>query len=134
LSAGVNAKERCTTCHSLLDPPGLAFENFDALGGYRANYDTGKAIDTSGTYKRPDGQVFQFSGPVDLVETLAGDPKTRSCYARNIFRFTASRLETNADACTIQALEDALVASEGRLDRVLLEATQSDTFRYRRGD
>ena len=135
LSAGVNAKGACTTCHAALDPPGLAFENFDAMGAYRTGYTSGKPIDTSGTYKSLNGgPEFQFSGPVDLIEKLSGEPATLDCYARNIFRFSAARLETKGDACTIQQLRDALVASDGQLDRVLLEATQSDTFRYRRGD
>ena len=37
-SAMVNAAPACHSCHGLLDPPGLALENFDGLGQYRSAY------------------------------------------------------------------------------------------------
>ncbi len=37
----------CASCHALLDPPGLALENFDAVGRWRAR-DAGREIDASG--------------------------------------------------------------------------------------
>jgi hypothetical protein len=30
----------CATCHSKIDPPGFALENFDVIGGWRENYRT----------------------------------------------------------------------------------------------
>lgn len=32
------ADAACATCHSKMDPPGLALENFDVIGGYRDRY------------------------------------------------------------------------------------------------
>ena len=34
----------CAACHRMMDPLGLAFENFDAIGRFRAT-DAGKPID-----------------------------------------------------------------------------------------
>jgi hypothetical protein len=134
-SAAVNARGSCTVCHSLIDPPGLAFEHFDAMGAYRDAYPSGKAIDTRGTYKRAGAEApIEFSDPVDLLEALASEPATRACYARQVFRFMASRMDAKDDVCAIQQLEDAFTSSDGRLERVLLEATRTDAFVYRRGE
>lgn len=56
----------CASCHSLMDPLGLALENFDAIGAFReANADQ-TPIDASG--KLPNGT--SFSGPAELREAL----------------------------------------------------------------
>ncbi len=46
-SAHLTAGASCNGCHKLMDPIGLSFEDFDALGQYRTT-DNGKAIDVSG--------------------------------------------------------------------------------------
>ena len=65
--------ENCATCHSRIDPLGLAFENFDAIGAWRdveiMTQGTGehRPVDASG--KLPDGRVF--STPNEFKELLA---------------------------------------------------------------
>lgn len=55
----------CAVCHVRLDPLGLAFENFDAIGRWR-DEDQGRPIDAAGTL--PGGQTF--TGPGDLKKIL----------------------------------------------------------------
>jgi Protein of unknown function (DUF1592)/Protein of unknown function (DUF1588)/Protein of unknown function (DUF1587)/Protein of unknown function (DUF1595)/Protein of unknown function (DUF1585)/Planctomycete cytochrome C len=38
----------CMTCHTKIDPPGFALENFDPIGAWRSNYKNGVPIDASG--------------------------------------------------------------------------------------
>ena len=59
-----------------MDPLGLAFENFDALGAYRAR-DAGKEIDASGEL---DGQ--RFAGPRELAGLLRTHPDVEPCLVR----------------------------------------------------
>jgi hypothetical protein len=62
----------CASCHSLFDPLGLALENFDGAGGWRAT-DGGSPIDVSGAFM--DGT--RFDGPAGL---RAGLLKFRDSY------------------------------------------------------
>jgi Protein of unknown function (DUF1592)/Protein of unknown function (DUF1588)/Protein of unknown function (DUF1585)/Protein of unknown function (DUF1587) len=39
----------CSTCHSAIDPPGFALENFDAIGAWRARDESGKPVDATAT-------------------------------------------------------------------------------------
>ena len=55
----------CAACHAQLDPLGFAFENFNAIGGWRT-IDGGSAIDASGAF--PDGATFD--GPATFREAL----------------------------------------------------------------
>jgi Protein of unknown function (DUF1592)/Protein of unknown function (DUF1588)/Protein of unknown function (DUF1595)/Protein of unknown function (DUF1585)/Protein of unknown function (DUF1587) len=137
LSAVVGARGECAGCHGLMDPGGLAFEHFDAMGQYREQYASGKAIDTTGTLNPIVADAFDFEGPSDLMESLAAMPATRQCFAQQVFRYTMSRLNdpnTLSDACTVQAIDDQLVASDGRLDSAFRAVATTDAFRYRRGE
>ena len=43
---------KCFSCHQLMDPPGLALENFDIIGRFRKDYGGRKTrIDASGKYR-----------------------------------------------------------------------------------
>lgn len=51
----------CAVCHSAIDPPGFALENFDGLGAWRTADEFGNPIDARATM--PNGDVVQgFSG------------------------------------------------------------------------
>jgi mono/diheme cytochrome c family protein len=63
----------CKQCHGVIDPTGLALENFDAIGQYRTtDREAGNAkIDASTVM--PNGAAID--GPVQLREELAKDPE-----------------------------------------------------------
>jgi len=58
----------CASCHSRMDPFGLALEPFDAIGGLRS-HDGIELIDASATL--PDGSFFD--GPAGVREYLLGN-------------------------------------------------------------
>ena len=60
----------CASCHKLMDPMGLALENFDAVGAWRTE-DNGGPVDTSG--QLADGTKIE--GVVGLRETLLKQPE-----------------------------------------------------------
>jgi hypothetical protein len=39
----------CASCHAVIDPPGFALENFDAIGAWRTHDESGKPVDASGS-------------------------------------------------------------------------------------
>jgi len=76
----------CAACHRLTDPMGLAFENFDAAGGFRTT-ENGARIDTSGEWNGA-----KFSGPVELTKALHADPAITACAARKVFAFASGAM------------------------------------------
>ena len=55
----------CQSCHKVIDPLGLALDNFDTLGAWRIK-DNGVGIDSNGVLY--DGT--KMSGPADLRQAL----------------------------------------------------------------
>jgi mono/diheme cytochrome c family protein len=56
----------CASCHARMDPLGFALENFDAIGRWRDEDESGKSVDASGVM--PDGTSFR--GPAEFRKVL----------------------------------------------------------------
>ena len=63
------ANAACASCHNFMDPVGLALENYDAIGRFRAT-EEGRPIDASGGL--PNGS--QFTGVSGLEQALLARP------------------------------------------------------------
>ena len=114
----------CNSCHSLMDPLGLALEHFDAVGQYRAT-DHGLVIDTTGDL---DGVAFT-DGP-SLGQAIHDRPELGACFAQQLFRFGTGRIETTADRADLASLTTAFSSSGYQFKSLLLAFIASDGFRY----
>ncbi|WP_437732714.1 DUF1592 domain-containing protein [Sorangium sp. So ce1335] len=119
----------CSTCHGQINPPGFAFEHFDAVGRYRAD-EGGEPIDASGTITVGTTEIH-FDGAVDLATQLAKSPVAERCYLTNWYRYGNARQLSPEDACTIEELDAKLVQSGYNIKELLVALTQTKTFRNR---
>ena len=62
----------CAACHQFMDPIGLTFENFDAVGLYRTT-ENGETIDATGALPGTPGMV---KNAVELARALAASDET----------------------------------------------------------
>jgi hypothetical protein len=123
----------CSGCHQLLDPIGVGFENYDAIGRFRTT-ENGLAIDPAGELVSAGTSSGAFSGAVELAKRLSTSPEVRVCVQKQWFRFSLGRFEAAEDACTLQTLGDEFAASDFDVKRLLLSLVTSDAFRYRKVD
>lgn len=70
----------CRGCHQLMDPIGLGFEQFDALGRYRT-IENGVTIDASGVL-----DIFPFTDAAELATVLRDDPAFPRCVVNRMYR------------------------------------------------
>ncbi len=131
-SAHLTAASSCAGCHALMDPIGLAFENFDAVGQYRAS-EAGKTIDASGAINGTTDPALTgaFTGVRELAGKLAVSDLVQDCVATQWFRFATGRGDGAADACSVATLADTFAASGGDLIQLVVGMTQTDAFWYR---
>jgi hypothetical protein len=121
----------CSGCHSLMDPIGLGFESYDAIGRFRTT-DNGAPVDTSGEIKATEDIDGKFNGVPELGKKLASSTEVEACVARQWFRFFLSRFEQDADNCSMKAILDAFKAQGDDLNSLPAALVQSDAFLYRR--
>ncbi len=116
-------KPSCAGCHSLMDPVGLAFENFDALGKFRTNEENGLVIDASGQF---DGTPFNT--PAELGALMRQSDKVRDCMVRRVYRYTMGHKENAYDDAQIAALSAAFGSAGRRFSPLLMSLVQNDGF------
>jgi hypothetical protein len=114
----------CSGCHALMDPLGLALENFDGIGAYRRT-ENGVEIDASGEL---DGAAFD--GARGLGEALAAHGELASCFARTLLRYARGALETPSEAPLIAAVTSGFTAAGYRLPELMLAIATDDSFRH----
>jgi len=114
----------CRGCHSLMDPIGLALENYDALGQYRTT-ENGALIDPSG-----DIDGAEFADALELGEVLAADPKIGRCMVRTLYRFANSRPETLDERDLLTFFETYFEARGYRILDLMEELAMSPGFRF----
>jgi hypothetical protein len=113
----------CDGCHRLMDPLGLALENFDALGAYRTT-DAGKTIDPSGDM---DGKAFD--GPQALQALVRDNPAAATCALRQLVQlFTGTDDAAVADSLATQ-LEPTWKSGGGRVKAFLQSYLESPLAR-----
>jgi len=118
----------CATCHSLMDPIGLALENYDAIGAYRA-MDHGQVIDATGNL--PDGTTF--NGPRELSQALAKEQAFRPCLANALLTYATGRTLGSSDQPYVDAISQSTSGATFGLRDLLTRVVASDPFRQRRG-
>lgn len=127
-----HSKGTCVGCHQLMDPIGLAFEQYDHLGQYRTT-DHGKTIDASGQL---NGAGAGLDGAVkdarDLVAKLAVSPVVEQCFVRHSLRYWVGRDEQDDDACSVVDATKAYHAAGGDYTALLRAVLTSDAFLYRK--
>jgi hypothetical protein len=115
-----------------MDPIGLAFENFDAMGRYRES-EAGASLDVSGEIigATDPGLAGPFVGVRAMAEKLAASSQVRACLATQLFRFAAGRSEAEADECSLATMRDSFGSSNGNLLELIVATTQTDAFWFR---
>lgn len=119
----------CANCHAKMDPLGFAFENFNAVGGYREE-DGGEKIDASGTL--PDGRTFQ--GPVELKKILSEQKRDFArCLTEKLLTFALGRGLEYYDRRAVDKIVQSMEQNEFKFSTLCVEIARSDPFRLRRG-
>jgi hypothetical protein len=124
------ADPSCATCHVLIDPIGLGFENYDPIGAYRTT-DANQPVDASGEITGAGADLDgSFVGAVELSRKLGASSAVRNCLANQWLRYALGRMEANDDACSVKSMHDRFAESGGNVRQLLTTIAQSDSFRH----
>lgn len=124
------ADPSCASCHKLIDPPGLAFEHYDAIGAYRTIDGLGPVDATGELIGVREDLAGSFDGAIELTRKLASSSEVAECVSRQWFRFALGRVESQNDVCSIHSLQERLQSSGGDIRALLTQVALSDAFRH----
>ncbi|MGK4003952.1 DUF1592 domain-containing protein [Sorangium sp. So ce1036] len=112
----------CAGCHGLMDPLGLPFENFDAIGRYRTT-DHGLPIDPSGNF---DGE--DVADARDLGMTISSSDAVARCLVRKYYAYAAGHEERVVDRSVLDTLTASFEASGFKLRELILDVVTHEAF------
>ncbi len=130
-------KPACNSCHRGIDPWGVAFENFDAVGRWRTEYE-----------HRPRGRKGPVEkSPVDVAAELPGGhavdgmaglkqhllttdrPRFARAVARKMLAYAVGRSLERTDEPAVDALVAEFEKNDLRLGELVVAITRSEPFR-----
>ncbi len=124
------ANPTCNACHRVMDPIGLALDNFDVTARWRER-EYGMPLDTRGDFY--DGTAVTTPG--ELAEALMKRPTPLvRTFTENLLAFSLGRRAEYYDQPTIRAIARAASADEYRMSSFILGVITSDAFRMKQAD
>jgi hypothetical protein len=119
----------CATCHSLMDPLGLALENFDAIGSFRKVNADQTIIDASGVL--PNGT--EFNGPAQLREALwDGREQFAGTFVERILTYALGRGLEYYDMPAVRKILHEAGKEDYRWSSIVMQVVESQPFQMRR--
>ena len=122
-------KALCSSCHSRLDPLGLGFENFNAMGMWREK-ERGQPLDAKG--QLITGESFESVRQLkEILRDKYHDDFYR-CLTEKLLTYAIGRGLTNNDLDSVDKIVDGLDQHDGRFSALLTGIIQSPEFQKRR--
>ena len=121
----------CASCHTRMDAIGFAFENYDAVGAWRAT-DGQAAIDTSGEL----GVGVLFNGPAELRDLLVRENRKDflKCLTEKMLTYALGRGVEPYDRCAVNRILEELDKGGNRFNTLVNAIVTSVPFQNRRGE
>jgi hypothetical protein len=119
----------CRSCHSRMDPLGLALENFNALGMWR-DTERAQAIDASG--RLITGEVFKDIRELKHILKTKRHLDFYRCLTEKLLTYAIGRGPEIHDVQTIDEIVEHLVHEDGNFSAILMGIIDSAPFQKRR--
>ena len=123
-------KPSCNMCHGVMDPLGMALENFNAVGMWRdKDRFSGTAIDASG--QLPDGT--KLNSPVDVRNALMREPELfAQTFTEELMKYALGRTLKYYDMPEVRAIVRDAAKDDYRFFSIVLGIVSSEAFRDRK--
>jgi uncharacterized protein DUF1592/uncharacterized protein DUF1588/uncharacterized protein DUF1585/uncharacterized protein DUF1587/uncharacterized protein DUF1595/cytochrome c len=117
----------CAGCHAIIDPPGLALENFDPIGRWRET-DSGQPIDATTTLPG----AIAVSGPTGLREALLSRPELFvSTLTEKLMVYALGRRLEAEDMPTVRRIVREAARDDYRFSAIVLGIVRSPQFQQK---
>ena len=117
----------CNSCHRFIDPIGLALDNFDVTGKWRAR-ESGVPLDTRGDFY--DGTPVTNPGELSAVLLKRPIPLVRT-FTENLMAYALGRRVEYYDQPAIRTITKAAEPGGYKLTSLILGVVKSDPFRMK---
>jgi len=121
LGAHIN-QPTCAGCHKIMDPVGLAMENFDSAGGFRSSENESPIV-TSGEI---DG--MKFDDVLGFTKVIHDHPQAPVCLVNRIYAFGTGRASSKDEAEWLNYQVKQFAASGYKVPELMRRIASSKAF------
>ncbi len=121
LGAHIN-QPTCAGCHKIMDPVGLAMENFDSAGGFRST-ENDTPIVTGGEI---DG--MKFDDAIGFTKVIHDHPQAPVCLVNRMYSFGTGRAATKDEAEWLNYQVKQFAASGYKVPELMRRIADSKAF------
>ncbi len=123
--AAHRSKPECVSCHNRLDPPGLALENFNAMGLWR-DKEYGQPIEAGG--KLVTGESFKDIRELKHILVSRHSAEFYRCLTEKLLTYALGRGLEDYDVEAVDRIEKRLEQDNGRFSTLLTGILESAPF------
>ena len=124
-----NSNAACKGCHSVIDPVGIGFAQFDPLGRFDKAFDIGVFGIAPGL---PDAPNPPFGSIAELSSKLRELPEVSACLSNRVFLYANGREPERADTCGVEGASQSFAQNGNDFAALLKGLVAAPTFRLRR--
>lgn len=115
----------CKGCHEKIDPLGFALENYNAIGNWRSQYESGLDVDVAGTLFRR----HEFSDVIGFKDAiLAEKDRFAKAFAGHLLAFALGRRLEPSDDLAIEQIVENSKRDQYRMKTILQQVVLSEPF------
>ncbi len=114
----------CQGCHSVINPLGFSFENFDGVGRFRTD-DSGKPVNTASDYPATDGTTVRFTAARSVADYAAANPDAQRGFVQHLFHHLVKQPVRAYGPGTLESLRGSFTASGFNLQGLMVEIAQT---------
>lgn len=121
---------QCYDCHKVIDPVGLAFENFDAIGKFRTQYENGRDIDPAGFIMFPNDATVKrsFDNFKTLSEILKSSKQTKRCFVQKSMQYATKYRPEFKHLCEVDKIRHVFEKNGGTYMSLISSIIHSLSF------
>ena len=119
----------CSSCHNRMDPIGLAFENFNALGMWR-DKESDQPVNAAG--KLVTGEPFNGVSELKRILVTEHRREVYACLTEKLLTYALGRGVEYYDVETVDQIVAKMEADGGRFSALLAGVIESAPFQRRR--
>jgi cytochrome c553 len=123
------ADAMCAACHNRMDPLGLAFENYNAMGIWR-DQEKKQPIDASG--KLVTGRAFKDARELKQILKTEYKLDVYRCLTEKLMTYALGRGPEYQDVETVDQVVDRVEREGGKLSTIVYALIESSPFQKRR--
>jgi mono/diheme cytochrome c family protein len=121
------ANATCRQCHGVIDPMGLALENFDAVGQFRTTDSRAANAPIDASTVLTSGRTID--GPAELSAFLSGDPSRFALsFAEKLMMYSVNRPLEYSDMPQVRAVVRGAAKENYTLSSIVQGIVRSDAF------